>query len=576
LYDHCACTDFSPGTLLVNLAAVASLRKRLEADLPVHGLWVTLDAPGVSEIAAAFGLDWVVVDAEHGHLDWGDIVAHVRSTVRSGTVCLVRVAELTPGVVKRALDVGADGIVLPRVETPEELERAVSYTRYPPAGIRGVGAERATAWGRCFAEHAADADANLMVVPIIESVAGAERIAELAQVEGVDTFFFGPADFCASAGATGQWETPAVAEQIAHCVQAVREAGKRCGVIATGAEDLARRHREGFRMLGLGLDAGLLIRSLEGMLEAAGVRRELTPSLEPRAVGTVERPLPRPPAGLRPDRSASSCALPDAEELSLGEGVMMHTLVGERTGARGLTTGIAVFEPGARLPYHRHPCGETITLLEGAVAVEVEGRRYALAPLDNVTVPRGLAHQVENVDAERPARLHVALASERPDRELVEPSWKVERMPDDSAGTAGAEHVVRHAAATRYSPGPGTEFVDHLNAELIPGIEMSGGWGRFERGGRLPAHVHDFDESICIVDGTARCVVEGRTNDLDGIATAHVPRGRVHYFENTVDAPMEMIWVYAGPMPERIVVDERCATREGSPWEPPQAKEDRP
>src|SRR5437868_8286660 len=99
----------------------------------------------------------------------------------------------------------------------------------------------------------------------------------------------------------------------------------------------------------------------------------------------------------------------------------------------------------------------------------------------------------------------------------------------------------------------------------MPGLEMSGGYGLFQPGGRLPAHVHDFDESICIISGTSTCIVEGRRFTLADAATALVPRGRVHYFINESAGPMEMLWVYAGPRPERIVVDEVCATEEGDP-----------
>ena len=114
--------------------------------------------------------------------------------------------------------------------------------------------------------------------------------------------------------------------------------------------------------------------------------------------------------------------------------------------------------------------------------------------------------------------------------------------------------------------GANAEFVDYCNAELIPGLEMSGGYGLFQPGGRLPAHLHDFDESICIIQGTATCIVEGRRFSLADGATALVPRGRVHYFINETNATMSMLWVYAGPRPERIVVEERCATVEGGPW----------
>jgi quercetin dioxygenase-like cupin family protein len=128
-------------------------------------------------------------------------------------------------------------------------------------------------------------------------------------------------------------------------------------------------------------------------------------------------------------------------------------------------------------------------------------------------------------------------------------------MPIDSCGTPGFERVTRIGTAKRsFGVGQGAEFVDYFNADLVPGIEMSGGFARFDPGGRLPDHFHEFDESICIVRGTATCWVEGRSYQLRDCATALVPRGRVHYFLNENEAPMEMIWVYAGPLPERIII----------------------
>src|SRR5262245_28389385 len=122
-------------------AAVRAFRDRLARQETVYGLWVTLESASITEMAVALGLDWVVIDAEHGHLDWKEIVEHVRATVRSETVALVRLAEVNIGLVKRALDIGADGVVLPWIETPEQLARGVSFAHYPPAGVRGIGGE---------------------------------------------------------------------------------------------------------------------------------------------------------------------------------------------------------------------------------------------------------------------------------------------------------------------------------------------------------------------------------------------------------------------------------------------------
>src|ERR1044071_7103522 len=126
-------------------SALKRLRGKLAAGEPIYGLWVTLESPSISEMAVALGLDWIVIDAEHGHLDWKEIVEHLRAAVRSNTVVLVRIAELNLGLIKRALDMGADGIVIPWIETAEQLKEAVSFAMYPPEGVRGIGAERATA-----------------------------------------------------------------------------------------------------------------------------------------------------------------------------------------------------------------------------------------------------------------------------------------------------------------------------------------------------------------------------------------------------------------------------------------------
>src|SRR5437764_3696912 len=119
----------------MKIAAIKALREKLAADLPVYGLWITLESASISEMAVALGLDWVVVDAEHGHLDWKDILEHIRATVRSDTVALVRVAELNIGLIKRALDIGADGVIVPWVESDEQLRQAVAFAHYPPDGL---------------------------------------------------------------------------------------------------------------------------------------------------------------------------------------------------------------------------------------------------------------------------------------------------------------------------------------------------------------------------------------------------------------------------------------------------------
>jgi len=248
-------------------SACRALRKKLAADEPVFGLWVTLDSPAVTEIAVVLGLDWK------------EIAEHLRATVRSEIVALVRLAELNVGLVKRALDIGADGVVIPWVESAEQLLQAVQFARYPTEGVRGIGAERATAWGQALAEHAAEANEHVFVVPIVETVRGGQALPEMLAIDGVELFWFGPADYSSSAGYRGQWEGPGVADEILRMKDAIRTAGKHCGVVATNDDDVQRRLEQGFRALSLGMDAGLLIRSLRASLAALGRDRVMRADL---------------------------------------------------------------------------------------------------------------------------------------------------------------------------------------------------------------------------------------------------------------------------------------------------------
>jgi len=547
-------------------AAIKRLREKLAADLPVHGLWITLESASISEMAVALGLDWIVVDAEHGQLDWQEVLGHIRATVRSDTVVLVRIAELNAGLIKRALDIGADGIVVPWIETAAQLAQSVAFASYPPEGVRGIGAERATGWGQCLPEHAAEANEHVLVVPLIETVAAGREIDRLCQVAGTELFFFGPADYSSTAGHRGEWEGPGVAAELQAIKDRVRASGKQCGVIATSLENLIERRQQGFRMLGLGSDAGLLLRSLHAALGVVDQDRRIRPNFVPDKATLPAIPLPRPPASLRPDRPEVMNEPGKNPPVELAPGVLLDCLVGSHVGARHLTTGLVTFALGAQLPCHTHRFSESITVLSGTVTIAVEGRSYELGPLDTIVIPTGVAHSARNAPTGMRGVVHVALASDAPVRELVSIPFEQQAMPADSPGIPGKERVTRFATAARSAAGPGTTFIDHFNKDLVPGIRMSGGYGLFQPGGRLPAHFHDFDESICIIQGTATCVVEGRRYQMDNCATALQPRGRVHYFINESREPMAMIWVYAGPVPERVIVEERCATTEGNPW----------
>lgn len=541
--------------------SIKSLKHKLANNQSVYGLWVTLDSASITEIAVALHLDFVVIDAEHGHLDWSDISDHIRASVRSDTVLLVRIAEIQEGLIKRVLDIGADGIIVPHVETVEQLNQALYFSTYPPKGIRGIGAERATGWGKCFKEHVDEAD-DILVIPLIESLKGGENAAELAKVEGIDIFFVGPADYAASAGYPGEANVQEVNEKIAKATDTLVKSGKVCGIVATSFQEIQNRTTEGYKMFAIGFDSGLMINGIQQILTQVGRDPKISLSDFSKEQMTEGCKIGPPPPGYEPDRKEIIVKVENGENIELAEGVDCNVMVGQHTGAVNLFTGIVTFKPGETvLNSHTHPHSESITLLNGHAMVEVENRRYILNPLDNITIPQDCVHSVKNLSKNDPAVFHVAMPTTSPERTWMEnKNSEFIDVPQDFNGHMGPERISRAETARRYSAGPNTEFIDYFNDILMPGIGMSGGYGLFFEKGRLPAHIHDFDESICILSGEATCYVEGRKYQMSDLDTAIQPRGRIHYFINNAQGPMSMIWVYAGPTPVRIEVPDEMAT----------------
>lgn len=518
-------------------------------------------------MAVALGLDWVVIDAEHGHLDWKDIAEHIRATVRSPTVALVRLSHRDTSLTKRALDIGADGIVIPWCETPQQVEEAVKDCRYPPEGRRGIGGERATGWGQCLDQHAREANDNVLVIPLIESVGAIGAMTEMCNVDGIETFFFGPADFSSSAGYRGQWEGPGVAEQILQLKETIRKNGKYCGLMVTGNEDLLNRQTQGFQMLGVGSDTGLLLRSLHESLRVVGKDRSMAPSFDPANGQAIGPKLSTPPEGVRPDRRESVTTPDHSEPVELRQGICFSPRTGEFNDARHLTTGIVTFEPEATLACHIHPCNEAITVLEGEFESVVEGRVYRLGPLDTMVIPRWCPHLGRNSSANSTARVHLAMATHRIEAEPITRTFDEKIMPVDSSGIAGFESVCRfHQVKRTVGTGPGEESVDYFNADLIAGVELSGGFIRLQPGGQSSVYLLDFDASIYVIQGGATCTIEGRKYEIDNGDAIMIPRGRIHRIINESDSPIEILWVYASPRPDRIMMDSPCATRDGNPW----------
>lgn len=246
------------------------LRRKLKSGETTYGAWVTLESPSVTEIAVMLGVDWVVVDMEHGHLDFHDVVNHLRVLRGTGVSPLVRVQEVQQGFVKRALDLGAHGVILPMVYNQADVRRGLSFGRYPPQGVRGIGGERAVQWGLGMEEYIRCANEETLIIPLIETRQAVADIDAILAVEGLEAIFFGPADLSATSGFAGQWEGPGIAEKILDARARAAAKGIASGIVARNvAESLCRRDQQ-FRMVSIATDATLLIRALRENLEAVG------------------------------------------------------------------------------------------------------------------------------------------------------------------------------------------------------------------------------------------------------------------------------------------------------------------
>lgn len=287
--------------------AVKALRAKLRSNTPVSGLWVTLEAPSITEVGVALGVDYVVIDAEHGALDWGEVLEHVRATVRSSTCAFVRLCENgnidvnnSAQLIKRALDIGADGVMIPCVETAEQVQTLLSQAQYPfyepsgsPRGIRGIGGERATVFGSAFADHVQQCEEDPpFVIPLLETHRAFLHRHEIARVQGLDFCQLGPADHSASKGFAGEWEGGDVGQETVGICAALAEQRVRCGVMCTSNEDITHRASQGFRVLTIGFDISLLMRTVKGALAVAdaaggcavggGGQREATTAFSPK------------------------------------------------------------------------------------------------------------------------------------------------------------------------------------------------------------------------------------------------------------------------------------------------------
>ena len=234
------------------------IKEKMRHGEPSVGTWMSMAHPSIAEILAMAGYDWVVVDIEHSAIDVSEVLRLLIAIEQGGAIPLVRLAWNDLIQAKAVLDSGAAGVLVPMVNSKAEAEMAVRMTKYPPLGIRGACLARAQAYGENFDAYVENANADTLLMVMIEHRDAVANIEEILSVPGIDGTFIGPYDLSMSLGIPGQINHP----DVLAAKRKVRDATLAHGLIAgahfvqprTATEDCRQAITEGYRFLALGTD----------------------------------------------------------------------------------------------------------------------------------------------------------------------------------------------------------------------------------------------------------------------------------------------------------------------------------
>lgn len=248
------------------------------------GLWLTLPSPAVAEMISSYELDWLLIDTEHGAADYETVEEMIRAMKGTPVVPLIRVAGNDPVLIKKGLDRGAYGVVVPLVSTAEQAIAAVRATRFPPEGIRGVAGTRLTRYGADLPQYVREWNRQVLMICQLETADAVQNAGAIAGVDGVDVLFVGPNDLSANLGAFREFERAEFTRAVDRILQAARRSGKAAGIMAGGPEDALTRLDQGFTFVSVTSDARLLSAAVdaafrkvrEGLVERSGHSRPTT------------------------------------------------------------------------------------------------------------------------------------------------------------------------------------------------------------------------------------------------------------------------------------------------------------
>jgi 2-dehydro-3-deoxyglucarate aldolase len=233
-----------------------SLKNKLKKNQLTIGSWIMMGHPMSIEVMALAGFEWLVIDIEHTPIDLETVQSLIRTIQASDMKALVRVSKNEEVIIKRVLDMGADGIVVPMVNSKEDAKQAVNYAKYPPIGKRGVGLFRATRYGMKFEEYKKWVDDELVIIAQIEHIDAVNNIDEILQIEGIDGTIIGPYDLSGSMGYPGEFEREDVKDAVQKVLDRCKAFNIPSGfhVVDTDPEKLQIKIEQGCTFLAYGID----------------------------------------------------------------------------------------------------------------------------------------------------------------------------------------------------------------------------------------------------------------------------------------------------------------------------------
>ena len=243
------------------------LKSKLADGKTTVGTWMTIFHPSLAEYLSTLPFDWFVFDQEHSPLDVDTTQTMLQAMRGSQVTPLIRVAWNDQVRIKKALDIGAHGLVIPMVNTPEDAANAVRYCKYPPEGVRGCGPARSL---MIDADYLATANDEVMVIVQIETEEAVENAESILATEGIDAFFLGPVDLSYSLGLRGDLGDARLQKAIDTVMRAAREIGVPGGIWQGAGKSVTERIEEGWQMVALGFDAQYMLAGGKQALREAG------------------------------------------------------------------------------------------------------------------------------------------------------------------------------------------------------------------------------------------------------------------------------------------------------------------